>query len=164
VLPSQRYKTYSRSRSFRLHGFDYRRPGPYHLILGTYERHPLFADPTLAEEMMALLLEGARHAGATLYAYCVMPDHMHLLVAPRVGEDVSGFVRRFKGRATRLHRRLGGEGRLWQRGFYDHILRKEEDVRRIARYILGNPVRKGLVQSIVEYPYSGSLVFRKEDL
>jgi hypothetical protein len=42
-----------------------------------------------------------------------------------------------------------------QRSFYDHLIRKEEDLRQIAEYILNNPVRKGLVQRCEDYPYCG---------
>ncbi|MBN2380988.1 hypothetical protein JXM67_14415 [candidate division WOR-3 bacterium] len=44
---------------------------------------------------------------------------------------------------------------MWQRGYYDHILRKEEDLEIVANYIWGNPVRKGLAETIEEYPFSG---------
>ena len=51
------------------------------------------------------------------------------------------------------------KGKFWQTSFYDHFLRKEEDVRDVVMYVLHNPVRKGLVSEWREYPYSGSLVY-----
>jgi hypothetical protein len=43
--------------------------------------------------------------------------------------------------------------RLWQDGFHDHGIRREEDLRKVARYIVGNPLRAGLVDNILNYPY-----------
>ncbi|MCC7210600.1 MAG: hypothetical protein IT451_02000 [Candidatus Brocadia sp.] len=51
------------------------------------------------------------------------------------------------------------KGKFWQTSFYDHFLRKEEDVRDTVMYVLNNPVRKGLVAEWREYPYSGSFVY-----
>jgi tRNA U34 5-methylaminomethyl-2-thiouridine-forming methyltransferase MnmC len=48
---------------------------------------------------------------------------------------------------------------LWQDGFYDHVLRREEDSPAIAAYIVANPVRAGLVKSVTEYSYSGSSLY-----
>jgi len=45
---------------------------------------------------------------------------------------------------------------LWQEGYYEHVLRAEENVRSIARYIVENPVRAGLVAHAIDYPYLGS--------
>jgi len=50
--------------------------------------------------------------------------------------------------------------KLWQPSFYDHVLRNDEDLPAVARYILNNPVRKGLVDHYTEYVFSGSLVFK----
>ncbi len=106
----------------------------------------------------------ASATGTTVYAYCFMPDHAHLLVALPGGVHLSRFVQAFKGRSTRAFWEHGGSGRLWQRGFYDHVLRAEEDVREMARYIVANPVRRGLVQDFREYGGSGSLAFPLDDL
>ncbi len=88
-----------------------------------------------------------------LFAYCLMPDHLHLLVAPKNSKtSVSEFVRHFKSRTAFVFKAQGG-GQLWQRGFYDHIVRKSEDLQTVANYIVYNPVRKGLVESVDKYPY-----------
>ncbi|HRR38964.1 MAG: transposase [Candidatus Bipolaricaulis sp.] len=157
-------KTFRRRRSLRLEGFDYRYPGPYHVVLGTFQRQPLLATAPLIEALVGELAAVATAMGATVYAYCFMPDHAHLLVALPGGVYLSQFVQEFKGRSTRVFWHHGGTGRLWQRGFYDHILRAEEDVHAMARYIMANPVRRGLVQDFREYVGSGSLVFRRDDL
>jgi len=57
-------------------------------------------------------------------------------------------VRRYKARVSLL---LGQ--RIWQRGFHDHALRREEDLASAARYIVANPLRAGLCGKIGDYPY-----------
>jgi len=48
----------------------------------------------------------------------------------------------------------GWKGKVWQRSFCDHALRKDEDVTKVAEYIVNNPIRRGLVKDWTEYPYS----------
>jgi REP element-mobilizing transposase RayT len=62
-------------------------------------------------------------------------------------------MKRFKAcPARRVNGHLSRRGALWQKAFYDHALRKDEDVQNIARYIVANPLRAGLVKNIGEYP------------
>jgi putative transposase len=51
-----------------------------------------------------------------------------------------------------VNNRLKRTGKLWQRGFYDHALRKDEDVLKLARYIVANPIRAGIINKIGDYP------------
>ncbi len=83
-----------------------------------------------------------------------MPDHVHALLVPRDGGNVIRFVQAVKSRTARAYAALGGTERLWQRGFYDRIVRREEDVARLAEYILANPIRAGLAEETSTYPFS----------
>jgi len=158
------YKTYGKHRSLRLRGFDYRTPHAYHLTWGTARRKPLLIDTGLVRPLIEQLEREAKNGEMTLYAYCFMPDHVHLLLSPEGGQDVESFIQSYKSKTTRIYWETGNRGRLWQHGFYDHILRQEENIKQVARYILENPVRKGLIDDFREYPFSGSLVFDKDDL
>ena len=87
-------------------------------------------------------------------AWVVMPDHVHWLFQLRATSSLSEVVKTFKARtAHRINRHLGKSGTLWQKSFYDHALREEEDIRAIARYIVANPLRAGLVEHIGYYPH-----------
>jgi len=88
-----------------------------------------------------------------LMAVCVMPDHIHLLLAP-ISKNLIDLIAEWKGYTTHLLWNEGYIGKPWQRSFYDHALRREEDLPKAAEYIVYNPVRKGLVESWKEYPYS----------
>jgi REP element-mobilizing transposase RayT len=90
-----------------------------------------------------------------------MPDHLHLLAGTPTDLDFVSFIQHFKQLSSfRFSRQLATIGRLWQSRFFDHALRVDEDLRAAARYILGNPVRAGIVTDAAHYPYSGSLVWQ----
>ena len=89
-----------------------------------------------------------------LHACCHMPDHVHILVSGEVESSLGEFVRLFKqlsGYAFRQERKAA----LWQISYYDHVLRRDEDVAQVARYIWHNPVQTGLVDTPSQYPYAG---------
>lgn len=86
-------------------------------------------------------------------AWVVMPDHVHWLFQLGEISDLSAVLKRFKGcSARRVNNHLKRRGALWQKAFYDHALRKDEDVRGVARYIVANPLRAGLAGNIGAYP------------
>ena len=91
-----------------------------------------------------------------IYVYCLMPDHLHLLISPlESGVNISKFVGSFKSKTTRIAWEYGLRGKVWQGRFYDHIIRKTESLQKAGEYILNNPVRKGLVAKLEDYPFSG---------
>jgi REP element-mobilizing transposase RayT len=92
-----------------------------------------------------------------VFGYCVMPNHVHLLLA-NVDGSVIDFMRLFKGR-TAASLRGQVDGRLWQRSFHDHVLRRNENIVSALRYLFNNPVRAGLVGDWTEHPWTGSLVW-----
>ncbi len=123
------------------------------------ERRPVFLDQLVAEGAVDVLDQLATRTGTPVYAYCLMPDHVHLLIGPSPSCDIIDFVGQFKNLVQRLAWRHGIQGRIWQTSFWDHFLRVDEDIPRAANYILNNPVRRGLVTRWEEYSHSGSFVF-----
>jgi REP element-mobilizing transposase RayT len=148
-----------RRNSLRLPHLDYAVPYVYSLTICTYERREWFRNEKTAEETLSALQKCARQFHYSLLVYCLMPDHLHLLISPNdSGVTVSEFVRHFKSR-TSFHFKKETKGPLWQRGFYDHVVRKSEDLQTMADYILHNPVRKGLAGTPEAYPYSGPKLY-----
>ncbi len=94
-----------------------------------------------------------RHGFDTL-AFCFMLDHLHLLLAGRDGSSLEDFVRYFKQTSGYHFKRTHGAG-LWQISYYDHVVRRGEDVGQIAAYIWDNPVRAGFVENRFDYAFSG---------
>ncbi len=90
--------------------------------------------------------QAAGHAHT--WAFVLMPDHLHWLFTLGEGADLSGVVRGVK--AVSAHR-IGMA--LWQKGFHDHAVRSEESLVEIARYLIQNPLRAGLVSRVGLYPH-----------
>ncbi len=87
------------------------------------------------------------------FAFVIMPDHLHWLIQLQGNLGLSEIVRRLKGSSARgINLKLGRNGAVWQTGFHDHALRKNEDIRDVARYVVANPLRAGLVEKIGDYP------------
>lgn len=152
------YKTYKRSRSIRLHSVNYQEIlHPVHIIISTHNKKSIFTNSDYVTSLVDELLK-IKH----VVTYCIMPDHLHLLLNPDGDKiDVLNIVKTLKGRvSTRLYRQFKLKY-LWQKSFYDHILRKEETLDTISLYILNNPVRKGLVKHWKEYLYSWSKYHQK---
>jgi REP element-mobilizing transposase RayT len=85
-----------------------------------------------------------------------MPDHLHILVQGTSGAtDARRFVAVFK-QVSGFHFRQETGGRLWQEGYYDHVLRSEDVVISVVRYIVLNPVRAGICADPAAYPLLGS--------
>ena len=126
----------------------------FFITFSTHMRYPWFLlNPELADSGVELLRQTGAARGTKIYAWCIMPDHIHLLLQD---DDIVDFVRLFKGRMTRKAYILERSRRLWQRSFYDHALRKEESLSDIASYIWENPVRSSLVKTPPKYLWSGS--------
>jgi len=131
-------------------------PGRIYLVTTvTHARQPLFADFQSAR----LLVRCLRHldeAGLAAESLCfvVMPDHLHWLFALGERKPLSGLVQILKNLSGRQVNAMRGQvGPVWQPGFHDHALRAEEDVVGVARYVVANPVRAGLVGRVGEYPF-----------
>jgi REP element-mobilizing transposase RayT len=129
----------------------------FFVTMTTSKRHRWFQlYPELSKNLISYLGQIADLRQTALYAWCLMPDHLHMLIGD---ESLIDFVRLLKGKLTPKARRIDPTLRLWQRSFYDHALRKEEDINATARYIWENPVRDGLVSLATQYPFSGSNVW-----
>ncbi len=102
------------------------RYGWYFLTLCTFRRSPYFRIDSTARWLLRVLQEEAAEACFQLHAYCLMPDHLHVLLqGTKAGADLLGFVKVFKHKTSFHFARRAGK-RLWQTSFYDHILRGEE--------------------------------------
>ncbi|MGH9384852.1 MAG: REP-associated tyrosine transposase, partial [Vicinamibacterales bacterium] len=139
------------NRPCRLRGFDYRGFHSYFLTICTNRRRPVFSDLTFGYVARDQLLQRARVRYFALLAYCLMPDHVHILAQ---GQTSTASLRPFiNGWNTWTGRewRKAHRSPLWQGGYYDHVLRDSESFLGAARYIVMNPVRAGLVQRSEDY-------------
>ena len=120
----------------------------YHIVTSTRDRKPVFSDFYRARAAIRVLMDEERLGEVSTFAFVLMPDHLHWLFQLEQDTEVVKVVGRVK---SLIARRCGRA--VWQPGFYDHALRKEEDVAAIARYIVANPLRAGLVTKLGEYSH-----------
>ncbi|WPP01329.1 transposase [Pseudomonas sp. HR96] len=124
----------------------------YIITTVTMGRLPVFQDWRLGRRVVNELKAQQDQGRARSIAWVVMPDHLHWLVELQSG-SIETVVRQVKGRsALAVNKAIGRSGPIWQRGFHDHALRRDEDLRQVARYILRNPLEAGLVARIGDYP------------
>lgn len=114
-----------------------------------------FTDQAVAQSTIEALLEVHRDYGFNLYSYTLMPDHFHALIGIGKTEMTLGRIcGYFKSLSTRRFWRVG-EGKLWQRQFFDHVIRNEVDFWETVDYIRNNPVKKNLCKRWEDWAYYG---------
>ena len=125
----------------------------YMLTTVTHQRQPLFQNLRHAR----LVIHNLRHAEQQRYcdslAWVVMPDHVHWLIELK-DTTLGTLMQRFKCQSSNALRKAGVKvSRIWQAGYHDRALRRDEDILKVARYIVANPIRAGLVARPGDYPH-----------
>ena len=112
-----------------------------------------------ANSVILSLTSVAAKARFEILLYCLMPDHLHLLVLGTADDaNVLRLVQRFKQQTGHQFKQRYGQA-LWQQSFFDHVVRLEEDILPIARYIVGNPVAARLVKEPQDWAYLGGTLW-----
>ena len=151
-------------RPERLKLFDYLGPYAYFLTFCTDHRHDAFVEVERVAIVSTQIQRAAVDEGFAVVAYCYMPDHVHLLTnGLEPDSDCRRFITRSKQLSGFYYQKAFGR-RLWQRYGYEHVLRAEEGILSVARYILENPLRARLVQDVRRYPFIGSNVYSIEEI
>ena len=151
-------------RPERLKSFDYIGPHAYFLTFCTDGRHRAFDHADRVEVVSTQILRAATDECFALVAYCYMPDHAHLLVTgSQQNSDCRSFIKRSKQLSGFHYKKAFGRP-LWQRYAYERVLRGEEPLLGVARYILENPVRARIVQSVRDHPFTGSTLYSVEQI
>jgi putative transposase len=155
--PSFDPKTYTRRNSSRLASYDYRSGGAYFITICTEKRQRVLDIPI----MRTAVLENwqqlpQRFPTVRLDAFVVMPDHVHGILwldgtlrdAPTLGKVVGAFKAWATIEWRNYHREanLPCLNHLWQRDYYEHVIRNDEDLLLTREYILNNPLKALLIQ------------------
>jgi len=131
----------------------------YFITLNAEDGQPVVGEGPVVSVLLDTLRAACVKHAFDIYAYCFMPDHVHIEpVGLASKSDLIEFMRTWKGTSTVPLRRLGLND-PFQKGFYDHILRPDDNPDAVAWYIFNNPVRRGLVKDPRDWPYSGSWMF-----
>jgi putative transposase len=129
----------------------------YHVLNRANERARIFHSPSEYRLFRLLLREAARHVAMRLLAYCVMPNHWHLVLWPSEDGQLSSFMRWLTlTHAQRWHtrRRNLGSGHLYQGRFKSFIVQPDGHVLEVCRYIERDPLRTGLVRRLDHWRWS----------
>ncbi|MDP2785746.1 MAG: transposase [Sulfurimicrobium sp.] len=125
----------------------------YHVTACTEARRPIFRDFACARLLVAEMRRLHEAGLLDSLAWVIMPDHLHWLFQLGEHETLSATIKRLKARSALVIGQHIGQGTpVWQRGFHDHAIRRDEDLLVMARYIIANPLRAGLVEHIGDYP------------
>lgn len=121
------------------------------------DRKALFTDAAAVRACLKCLSLASNRFACTVPIYCFMPEHLHLLLRGTSSTaDTWAAMASFKQRSgfwIAANRPEFG----WQKDYWDHVVRRDEDVRAQVRYIANNPVRRRLATDWDEYPFTGSI-------
>jgi len=146
----------AKRRPPRLRTFSYGGCERYFLTMCCRNRRRYFEHFAVVERSRLELLHTAERRRFAVLAYTFMPDHLHTLVEGGSDDaDFCGFVAVLRRRVT-IATRFLCPGGLWQDGYFERVLREDEDSTASIDYILDNPIRAGLVARAVDYPFSWS--------
>lgn len=141
----------------RIEGVDYGEKVTYAVTFNTKGRAPHFRDARLAARFLSIIIRARLEMCFYVYGYCVMPDHVHLMVQPQGAATLPRIVRSIKGPMTAVFRKARPGITLWQRGYVDNIINSEKEFENVLKYILLNPIKAGLSEREFDYPFSGVL-------
>ena len=154
-------------KRLRLKAFDYSTTGAYFITICTKDKKPLFSLPESRNHAAQMIEKSflktiGKYDGVESPIYVVMPNHFHAIITiSRQGDNspsVSSIVQDFKRSSTLEYIKMVKDGMLppfdkqiWQRSFYDHIIRNADDYYQIAQYIIENPMRWKFDKLYIEY-------------
>jgi putative transposase len=124
----------------------------------------LFNDSEIVKGFIAILKDVINSEECLVPVYCFMPDHLHLLIIGLTDNaDLLKIVAKFKQKTGYW---LAGQKKEagWQKDFYDQVIRTNDSINAHIRYILDNPVRKGIVDLWPDYPHIGSIGCELNDI
>lgn len=126
----------------------------YHLTIGTQDRTPWFTHCGAAHQTARCLEDCSLLGDAVTLAWVLMPDHLHWLCQLGENDPLPVVVARMKSATARkANAALGRKGALWQKGYHERAVRSRDDIEKVARYMVANPVRAGLAEDPGGYPY-----------
>ncbi len=128
----------------------------------TDQRRIIFDDYRIGRLVVREFRRAQEQGLASTLAWVVMPDHFHWLLELHEG-SLAQLLKQVKARsAIEINKALNGEGRIWQKGFHDRAVRQEDDLQKLARYIVANPLRAGLVKRVGDYPLWDAIWIRHQ--
>lgn len=133
----------------------YEENAAYFLTTVTKNRIEIFKDPKNCKILLITIEYFKIILDYRLYGFCIMPEHLHLIIHPLGKYNFSYIMKMLKGSfARKLNKINGKEGELWQKGFYDECITDSIKLIQKLEYIHNNPVKDNLVNAPEEYLFS----------
>ena len=127
----------------------------YHVINRGNNRQEIFQKDQDYRAFVDLIKEGKGLYPVDILAYCVMPNHFHIMLRPVKGEQLSKWMHWLTTNHVRqYHQQYGTSGHLWHGRFKNFIIQEDAHLLTVARYVEANPVRAGLVASARDWEWS----------
>ncbi|MEW6606117.1 MAG: transposase [bacterium] len=143
----------------RLENFDYIGYAAYSITICCNFKHNYFESDKTVHECINILKEIAEKYQFKIYLYTFMPDHLHLcVIGDSENANLQKMIKIFKQKCGFWFKKEYNK-QLFQQGYYDHIIRKEEGIENVMKYIANNPVRKELCKNFEDYRFTGSFEF-----
>lgn len=132
-------------------------PGlPHHVTQRGNRRERVFFEEADYAAYLALISAAAKKAGTTIWSYCLMPNHVHFIMAPSNPDGLRDtFAEAHRRYTARIHQRFKWTGHLWQ-GRFSSVAMDEAHMLAAARYVPMNPVRAGMVARPQDWPWSSA--------
>ncbi|NMM41025.1 REP-associated tyrosine transposase [Pseudoalteromonas arctica] len=124
----------------------------YSITIVTHQRQRFFTGLAINRQIIKHMQQLEQQQLIKSIAFVLMPDHLHWQFQLLENTTLASVIRTFKGRTATTCRKYGIQ-KLWQKGYYDHLIRDENDLINQARYIVANPLRAKLVTTVANYPY-----------
>ena len=129
----------------------------YHVINRGNGRGTVFHKTQDYEAFLSLLAEAKKRHRVKLFGFCLMPNHFHLVVEPAHQTALSQFMQwLLTSHVRRYHKHYGSSGHVWQGRFKSFAVQRDEYLITTLRYVLQNPVRAGLSETVHEWPWSSA--------
>ena len=129
---------------------------PVFITAACYRRKPYLKTDWQKELLLSVMREVKLSSGFAMHAYVILEDHFHWIITP-VGQNFSAIMQSIKLRFVHRYKKAIGkkeQATLWQRRFWDHVIRNDEDLHRHMDYIHYNPVKHGHVSKPLDYKWS----------
>ena len=144
-------------KQIHLRHFDYSQKGyVYYITICTQNKTKYFSNNEIAQIIKDEIKFRGEKNEILPYCYCIMPDHLHMLLSlgSLYEKRLHDWIIAFKRYTARVAKNKFKIQQLWQRDFYEHIIRREDSLIQKAEYIVNNPVREGIVEEWDDYLHS----------
>ncbi len=129
---------------------------PHHIVQRGHNRKAVFIEDRDYQYYLDNLEEWKHHLGIKVYSYCLMTNHIHLVIEPSIyPTDVGELMKRLAGRQTRFANKMEGRsGSLWESRYKISAIETDAYLLQCCRYVELNPVKAGMVADPEDYPWS----------